>query len=120
MADRNVGCLPLYDKDKTNLAGIITDRDIVVRGIAKGLDLNTKVCEVMNKQVFTVSPDMDLMDAANLMKEKGVGRLIVAGGDKKIIGVISLADVVKKTKDPNLAMECLCHVYGTYGAPTTH
>jgi CBS domain-containing protein len=81
------------------LVGIVTDRDIVVRAIAKGKDPSgMPASEVSSRELVTVSPDDDLSDALKLMAQYQVRRLAVTD-DERLVGVVSQADVALQGKD---------------------
>lgn len=98
MRDENVGAIPVVDDDD-NLTGIITDRDIVVRGIAEGEDPNECTAEeILSEQLHTIHPDADLEDAADLMAQHQIRRLPVVE-DEVIVGMISLGDLAVKSDE---------------------
>jgi CBS domain-containing protein len=92
MRDENVGAIPILDEDNLP-AGIITDRDIVVRAIADGLD--PAVCtaeEILAEQLHIIEPDASLEQAADMMARHKIRRLpVVEAG--AIVGMISLSDI---------------------------
>ncbi|GAB3337154.1 CBS domain-containing protein [Marilutibacter aestuarii] len=90
MLAKDVGCLPVGDKGK--LVGMITDRDITIRGIARGLGADATVSQVMNPQVRYCYQDQDVDDVARNMAELQVRRLPVVSRDKDLVGIVSLAD----------------------------
>jgi CBS domain-containing protein len=91
MRQRDVGPLPVCDNDR--LVGMITDRDITVRSTAEGLDPWTaQVREAMTKEVICCSEDDDIAEAARLMKEKHVRRLLVLDHNRRLVGLVSLCD----------------------------
>jgi CBS domain-containing protein len=97
METEDVGAVPLVDGDR--LVGIVTDRDIVVRAIAKGKDpRGMPASEVSSRELLTVSPDDDLSDALNVMARYQVRRLAVTKDDR-LVGVVSQADVALQGKD---------------------
>ena len=97
MADDDLGWLPVASNGKA--VGIITDRDITIRGVAGGLDARkTKVEDVMSKDVFCCSIDSTIEDAANMMEDEQVRRLVVVDANEKIAGVVSLADLALDSK----------------------
>jgi CBS domain-containing protein len=106
MRDENVGAIPIVDDDE-KLAGIITDRDIVVRGIAEGEDPNECTAEdIISEQLHTIHPEADLEDAAELMARHQIRRLPVVE-DAVIVGMISLGDLAVKAEedDASAALE---------------
>ena len=97
MESDDVGAVPLVEGDR--LVGIVTDRDIVVRAIAKGKDpKGMPAAEVSSRELVTVHPDDDLSDALELMARHQVRRLAVTD-DERLVGVVSQADVAREGKD---------------------
>lgn len=90
MAEINVGSLPVLRDG--HLAGIVTDRDIVVRAIARGAAPDTAVADAMSDGVVTLTPDMSVDEAARLMSDKQIRRLYVVDNDA-LVGVVSLGDL---------------------------
>ena len=98
METEDVGAVPLVEGDR--LVGIVTDRDIVVRAIAKGKDpRGMPAAEVSSRELLTVSPDDDLSEALMLMAQHQVRRLAVTADDDRLVGVISQADIALQGKD---------------------
>ena len=92
MRERDVGFLPVLVADR--IVGLLTDRDIVIRAVATGLDLdNHQVQEVMTTAVTTASPDTTFEEAAQIMSDAQVRRLPVII-DSKLVGIVSLGDIV--------------------------
>ncbi len=109
MKAKDVGPLPVCDGDR--LAGILTDRDITVRAIAEGRDpKTTKVRDVMTPDVLHLSEDQTVEEAARLMEEGHVRRLVVLNRDKRLVGIVSLADLAVGAGDERLAGEVLKRV----------
>jgi CBS domain-containing protein len=97
MAADDVGSIPVVEGDR--LVGIVTDRDIVVRAIAKDKDTRgMPVSEVSSRELVTVDPEDDLSDALKLMAQHQVRRLAVTEGGERLVGVVSQADVALNTK----------------------
>jgi CBS domain-containing protein len=93
MASGDIGSLPVCS-DKRVVVGIITDRDITVRAVARGLDPNqTKVQEVMTREVLSCPADSEVEAACDLMEEKQVRRLVVTDAQDRPIGIVSLGDI---------------------------
>ena len=97
MEREDVGVVPLVEGDR--LVGIVTDRDIVVRAIAKGKDpQGMPASAVSSSELVTVSPDDDLSDALEVMAQYQVRRLAVTAEDR-LVGVLSQADIAMQGKD---------------------
>jgi CBS domain-containing protein len=90
MADREIGFLPVGDDDR--LVGTITDRDIVIRAVADGLRGDTKVREVMSRDVKYCFEDEDVDEVAHNMGDIQVRRLPVVSREKRLTGVVSIGD----------------------------
>jgi CBS domain-containing protein len=99
MKQLDIGPLPVCDG--TRVEGMVTDRDITVRATAAGHDPHTtKVREVMSPDVVYVFEDQDVKDAAKLMADKQIRRLIVLNRDKRLVGIVAMADLaVDANKD---------------------
>jgi CBS domain-containing protein len=103
MKNLNVGPLPVCG-DNDRLVGIITDRDIAIRAVAEGDDPDaTQVSAVMTPKVIYCFEDQDVREAAELMEEKQVRRLVVLNRNKRLVGIISLGDLAVDTQDEQLA-----------------
>ena len=106
MALLDVGPLPVHDGEK--LVGVLTDRDIVVRAVATGLDpIQTRVREVMTTEVVYCFEDQDVQEAAQRMEEHQVRRLLVVDRNERLVGIVSLGDLAVSTGDEKLAGEVL-------------
>lgn len=102
MKSLNVGVLPI--REGTKLIGLVTDRDIVVRGLAEKRDpSSTQVKDIVSSHLACCSEEDDVEDAAKLMKEKKVRRLIVCDQNRTPTGIISLGDIAAKAKQDQLA-----------------
>jgi len=99
METENVGAVPLID-DQDRLVGMVTDRDIVVRAIAKGKDTRgMQASAAASQELVVVSPDQNLDEALQLMALHQVRRLpVVAEGDR-LVGIVAQADVALETKE---------------------
>ena len=106
MALLDVGPLPVHDDEK--LVGVLTDRDIVVRAVATGMDpIQTRVGQVMTPAVVSCYENHDVKEAARLMEEHQVRRLMVLDRDGQLVGIVSLGDLAVGTGDEQLAGEVL-------------
>ena len=91
MADCDAGVLPVGENDR--LVGMITDRDIAVRGVAEGRDPSAKIREVMSKEVRYCFEDDDVDDVLRNMGDLQVRRLPVLNREKRLVGIVSLSDL---------------------------
>jgi len=91
MRDLDVGVIPVVDNG--TLLGVITDRDIVIRAVANGINpQEAQVRDYMSPEPTTVSPNDDVQQAAELMARQQIRRLpVVEGG--KLVGILSIGDV---------------------------
>jgi CBS domain-containing protein len=97
MKAENVGAIPVLDDDE-KLAGIITDRDIVVRAIAEGEDPTECTAEdILSEELHTIEPDADIQEAVELMSRHQIRRLPVVE-EEEVIGIISLGDLSVKSQ----------------------
>lgn len=109
MAQMNIGFLVVTGGDETTAEplGVVTDRDIVVRVVAEGLGPDTAVDEAMTPLVEVVDESMGVEEAAMLMKDKQIRRLVVRGADGELAGIVSLGDLACDGEDEHLAGEAL-------------
>ena len=92
MSGADIGVMPVCDS--FGIIGIVTDRDIVTRGISNGFSPNEAVSAVMTKDVASISPDADITEAVKLMGERQIRRLPVVSG-KEIVGILSVGDLAR-------------------------
>ncbi|HEX7151864.1 MAG TPA: CBS domain-containing protein [Thermoanaerobaculia bacterium] len=99
MKDQDTGIVPVVDGRR--IIGLITDRDIVVRGIAEGKNLeNVRVNELMSKSVRTVTEDSSVDDALQLMSNAEVRRVPVVNNKQEIVGIVSIGDIAATQNQP--------------------
>jgi CBS domain-containing protein len=97
MRDCDTGAVPVVDNGRP--VGIVTDRDIVVRVVADGGQLNRPVRDIVSSNIVCASPDMSTHEAAHLMSEHQVRRLPVVENER-LVGIVSIGDLaVKEAKD---------------------
>lgn len=107
MKELNVGAIPIVDEDK--LVGMITDRDIVIRGVAEKHPGSTKVEDIMSDNLITVTPEATSRDAAKLMAEHQIRRLpVVENG--KLVGIVSLGDFAIRELTDDQAKQALTEI----------
>ena len=104
MKSANVGAILV--RDNGSVCGIVTDRDITVRGIAEGMDpTTTTVIEVCSGDLTTLTPDDPLDKAVKFAREKALRRFPVLEGGKPV-GIVSLGDLAME-KDPDSALAAI-------------
>ena len=109
MKTMDVGMIPVYDGDR--LVGTLTDRDLAIRAIAEKRDpTKTKVSDVMSTGVTYCFEDQDVGEAAGIMAEKQIRRLIVLNRDKRLVGIVSLGDLATASGAKQAATETLENV----------
>ena len=92
MQELDVGALPVCDGDR--LLGMLTDRDITVRGVAQGLDPDaTAVSDIMTGEVEFATADQDTAEVMRVMGDKQIRRMPVVDQDRRLIGIVSIADL---------------------------
>jgi len=94
MMQGDAGSIPVTDGDR--LVGMITDRDIAVRGVAKGHGPDTPVRELMSEGVVCARSDDDVEDVASRMSEAQVRRLPVIDESENLVGIVSLGDLSRE------------------------
>jgi CBS domain-containing protein len=90
MRDEDIGTVLIGDG--AELIGLVTDRDLVVRALAAGLDPHSPVRQACSEQLWSVAPDTEVVQAAEMMRNAAVRRLPVVK-DGKAVGIVSLGDI---------------------------
>lgn len=94
MAENNVGALPVLD-DKGRLKGIFSERDVLMRCVSKGVDLQkTIIDEIMTKGVIIMEAHDTYADCLQIMKQQGIRHMPVREGEK-LIGIVSMRDLMQ-------------------------
>ncbi len=103
MSSHDIGFLPVLEADQ--LVGVITDRDLVLRGIAQGMNSNAMLGrELMTSPVIYCFEDQDIKEVAKLMEESQIRRLVILSrSDKRLVGVVSLGDLALNSKSDTSA-----------------
>lgn len=104
MKQLDVGAVPVTDNDI--LVGIITDRDLVLRGLAEGKNSDERVSTIMTKDITTVNPEMDVHKVADIMASKQIRRLPIVENDR-LVGIVSIGDMAVEDIFENEAGEAL-------------
>ncbi|WP_433345887.1 CBS domain-containing protein [Micromonospora sp. CA-111912] len=90
--------------DGASLAGMLTDRDIVVRAVAERSDpASTTIGSIVTREVVMIEQHSTAGEAASLMRERGVRRILVCDSERKLVGIVSLGDLAMQL-DPNSAL----------------
>jgi CBS domain-containing protein len=108
MREGDFGMLPVGENDR--MIGTITDRDIAIRAVAKGMDSNTKVRDVMSDGIAWVFEDESVEDAAKMMSERQVRRLPVVDRNKRLVGIVALGDFAVESSEIRPAAEALSEI----------
>jgi CBS domain-containing protein len=107
MAELDAGALPVAENDR--LVGMITDRDIAVRAVAEGLPPDTPISKIMSHEVLYCYEDQRLDEVAKNMGQVQVRRLPVVNRDKRLVGIVSFADLAR-TEAPTTVGRAVSHV----------
>ncbi len=106
MRRRNIGFVPVVEH--STIVGLVTDRDIAVRAVAEGLSPTmTRVQQIMTPRIWFIYENQEVREAAQLMREKKVRRLIVLDDQDRPVGVISLGDLAAHGHEPQATEETL-------------
>lgn len=118
MSEKKIGCLVVLENGRA--AGIITERDILRRVVAKSLDpTKVSVVEIMSKPLITVSPDDSVRDAARIMVKNKIRRLPVVEG-LRLIGIVTSTDLAKYLIGYRDTLEALIPLEGTPEVAENH
>lgn len=105
MLNHDFGFLPL--KANKKLVGVVTDRDLAIKALAKGLAADAKVEQIMTKDILCCHDYDDIKHAAKLMENNKIRRLVVLNNNEEPTGVISLGDIVTECNDHNISAEII-------------
>ncbi len=105
MRDHDIGMLPVVEENQ--IVGVLTDRDIVTRGLADEIDPQTSVSRIMTSGVELGHTDDDVEEAAKRMEQKQIRRLVVVDRTERSVGVVSLGDLATRSHERELSGEVL-------------
>jgi CBS domain-containing protein len=115
MSDADVGAVPVVEEGR--VIGVLTDRDIVVRAVSSGLDPSeAKVGDVMTPEVVHCHEDDEASDAAGLMEEHQIRRVVVTDGDGALAGILSLGDLAARLDGAGRVLREVSRPSGRAGA----
>ena len=105
MVDHDCGCIPIVDSEDSKIpVGVITDRDITCRVVAKGQNpLDLTAADAMTSTVVSVTPETSLEDCCNLMEESQIRRVAVVDENGACCGIIAQADIANNASDRKTA-----------------
>jgi len=95
MLRAEAGSIPVTDGDR--VVGMITDRDIAVRGVAEGRGPDTPVRDLMTDHIISARADDDVRDVSQRMSDEQIRRLPVLDDDQRLVGIVSLGDLARET-----------------------
>lgn len=95
MVDHDCGQIPIIDSNETKRPiGVITDRDIVCRTVAQGINpLDQTAADCLTEQCVTVAPDTSLEDCSKIMEQNKIRRVLVVDAEGSCIGIVAMADI---------------------------
>lgn len=107
MKEYDTGFIPIVDDGR--LVGTVTDRDLVLRGIAEKHPNSTRISDIMTEQIFSILPDTTIEEAAALMANKQIRRLPVVK-ENQLVGIISIGDLAKRIPSADEAGQALSEI----------
>lgn len=119
MADLDIGALPVGENDR--LIGMVTDRDIVVRGLASGCGPDTPIRDVMSEEIRYCYEDQTIEEVTQNMGDLKVRRLPVLNRDKRLVGIVSLGDLAagESPSTSGQALKCISQPGGEHSQSDT-
>ena len=108
MLQGDFGMMPVEENDY--MIGVISDRDIAIRAIAEGKDANTKVRDIMSREVIVAYENQSVKDASSLMSKHQIRRLPVVNAEKKLVGMVALCDFAVESGDMEAAAHALSEI----------
>ena len=113
MQEKNVGILPVIQDGE--VAGVVTDRDIVVRGLAQHMDAaSTAVSEVMSPDPAIIQMQAPVEKAVDLLAERKIGRALVVDDDSEVVGLLSMGDIALALDNKKMVGDMLERVSERY------
>jgi CBS domain-containing protein len=96
MAENDCGCIPVVEgPSQTRVVGVVTDRDIALRAVARGKAADAVVADVMTRDVAFCPPDADLLTVERTMSDRQIRRVVIADADGCCVGIVSQADLAR-------------------------
>ena len=99
MAEHDCGCIPVVNADgQRSVVGVVTDRDITVRAVAKGRPPSTLVSDIMTANPECCTPDDDIDRVERVMSDRQIRRVVVVDGGNEVVGIIAQADLARAAR----------------------
>lgn len=96
MEEHDCGCIPVVESSGSErVVGVITDRDIAIRGVGKGRAGDTMVRDLMSSDVASCSPESDVNDVAQVMTDRQIRRVLILDADGGCVGIVAQADLAR-------------------------
>lgn len=108
MKSLDVGSIPVCNQSN-KLVGMVTDRDLVIRGLTSGVDSNTPVSQVMSRNPVSINPDTGVHEAARIMAKNQIRRLPVVENNE-VVGIVSIGDLAVRDIYVNEAGDALSSI----------
>ncbi len=105
MRDNDCGSVPIVDETSGKVVGIVTDRDLAIRGLAEGKGAGTKVGELMTSSPNSCRADDDLRDVEQVMVDYQVRRVPIVDANGLCVGIVAQADIARATQGRNQISE---------------
>lgn len=104
----DIGSLPVCENQETRKAvGMLTDRDIAIRGVADGKDPNTPVLDIMSTEMHVCDAEAAIEQCVASMEEHQVRRIPVADAEGRLVGIVALGDLAERPETQQLALAAL-------------
>lgn len=108
MKREDIGAVPVFKNERP--VGFVTDRDIVVSGIAQGHPIDDPISHAMTRDILSVHQDADVTEAAKIMRDNQISRLLVVDGGEKPVGMLSLQDITLNVDDEEITIETISEI----------
>src|SRR3954465_621567 len=106
MKDNHVGPIPVLDQER-KLVGMVTDRDLAIKVVAEGRPAETKVGDVMSRDLFTCGPNDNVKEAIKMMETHQVRRVPIVDDQGHLLGIVAQADLATRTGKPERVAEAV-------------
>jgi CBS domain-containing protein len=108
MKREDIGAVPVYKNERP--VGFVTDRDIVISCVANGHSPEESISLAMNREIVCIYEKQDVTEAAKLMRDHQISRLLVVDEGQNPVGMITLQDLSTRTRDEHLKAQVLTEI----------